>query len=196
MTAIKIGFVPAFDSSKEIVNEDGLDVKGTGVMSFQGVTTQTRTVMETGEIVNIPVFVFGVLSRENSFKNIGINANARTLKVICEAFNLEVLMKESETILSKDANQIKALRNFSKTKTIDVEANLNNLEKFMGKGFTGILERNIGKSGKPYYAIDATTLNSIVDEKGNIYQMIPVDVCDPDAIDIDEEEIKKSEAGF
>ncbi|MEM7726045.1 MAG: hypothetical protein AAF208_06685 [Cyanobacteria bacterium P01_A01_bin.45] len=180
----KSGFVPQFDSSKALEIVDELPVKGTGMLIYQGLNLQQRTVRETGEIVNIPVFVFGVLSQDNNFKNIGVNINTKTLKLFFKALGLEVPKVTSDTRFAKAAKEIKGLKAFATTTTVDKRQALDMLSDYLGKVFTSVLERRVSNYGKPYYSILIDSLAPLFNGD-EIYQGMEPDDCDPTATDFE-----------
>ncbi|MEL6166087.1 MAG: hypothetical protein AAFR37_20870, partial [Cyanobacteria bacterium J06628_3] len=110
------GFVPAFNEATEIVRNNGLPVKGTAVLVFQGLTMRTVTVFETGEIVNFPVMVFACMSDQGNFRNIPTSVNRKTLELLFNAFGLKLPIIKSDNGLAKFAKTAKSLKAFS-TKT-------------------------------------------------------------------------------
>ena len=95
------GFVPQFDDSKELIQENGLPIKGTAILVFQGLTMRTVTVYESGEIISFPTMVFACLSDQGNFRNIPTSVNRKTLELLFNAFGLELPIIKSENALAK-----------------------------------------------------------------------------------------------
>ncbi|NJO62531.1 MAG: hypothetical protein HC836_31180 [Richelia sp. RM2_1_2] len=189
------GFVPAFNDSKELIKDNGLAVKGTSVLVFQGLTMRTVTVYETGEIINFPVMVFACLSDQGNFRNIPTSVNRKTLELLFKAFGLELPIVKSDNVLAKLAKTAKALKAYSTKTTLDTEKALKLVEPLRGLAYTGVMERKTGKTGKPYFSLEVTSLEVINDDKGEQLRLQPANETTPDEVELDfmEEDIQKTD---
>jgi len=179
------GFIPAFNEGKEIIRDNGLPVKGTAVLVFQGLTMRNVTVFETGEIINFPVMVFACLSDQGSFRNIPTSVNRKTLELLFDAFGLELPIVKSDNALAKLAKTAKSLKAFSTKTKLDTTKALEMVEPLRGLAYTGVMERKIGKTGKPYFSLDVVTLDTVNDDKNNHVRLQAVDQTTPDAVELD-----------
>jgi hypothetical protein len=179
------GFVPAFDDSKELIQDNGLPVKGTAVLVFQGLTMRTVTVFETGEIVTFPVMVFGCLSDQGNFRNIPTSVNRKTLELLFNAFGLKLPIEKEDNVLAKLAKNAKALTTFSKKTKLDTTKALEMVEPLRGLAYTGVMERKLGKTGKPYFALDVVTLNPVVDNKNKEVRLQKAEETTPNEVELD-----------
>ena len=179
------GFIPAFDDSKEIVKDGGLNVKGTAILVFQGLTMRTVTVRETGEIVNFPVMVFAALSDQGKFRNIPTGVNRKTLELLFNAFGLELPVIESESTLAKVAKKAKKLKAYATKKTLDTDKALDMVESLRGLAFTGVMERKIGNSGRPYFSLDVSTVCEVLDDTNTHLRLQSIEQTAPDAVELD-----------
>lgn len=179
------GFVPAFNDSKELVKDNGLPVKGTVVLVFQGLTMRTVTVFETGEIVNFPVMVFACLSDQGTFKNIPTSVNRKTLELLFNAFGMELPIIKSDNALARLAKTAKSLEAFSTKTKLDTEKALMMVEPLRGLAYTGVMERKTGKTGKPYFSLDVVTLETVKDNKNEQVRLQATDQTTPDAVELD-----------
>ena len=186
------GFIPAFDDSKELIKENGLTVKGNGILVFQGLTMRTVTVRETGEITTFPVMVFACLSEQGTFKNIPTNVNRKTLELLFNAFGLELPIVKENNGLAKLTKKAKALKNFSTKIKLDTTKAIEMVEPLRGLAYTGVMERKIGNSGKPYFSLDVVTLEFVFDDENNQLRIQEIEDTDPNAVDLDlmEEDIE------
>lgn len=179
------GFIPAFNEGKEIIKENGLPVKGTAVLVFQGLTMRNVTVYETGEIINFPVMVFSCLSDQGNFRNIPTSVNRKTLELLFNSFGLELPIVKSENSLAKLAQTAKSLKAFSTKTKLDTTKALEMVEPLRGLAYTGVMERKIGKTGKPYFSLDVVTVDSVNDDKNNHVRLQPIEETNPDAVELD-----------
>ena len=179
------GFVPAFNADKDLTTENGLPVKGTAVLVFQGLTMRTVTVFETGEIVNFPVMVFACLSDQGTFKNIPTSVNRKTLELLFNAFGLELPIVKSDNALAKLAKSAKALKAYSTKTKLDTEKALAMVEPLRGLAYTGVMERKIGKTGKPYFAVDVVTVEAVNDDQAKHVRLQTLEQTNPDAVELD-----------
>lgn len=187
------GFIPAFNESKEIITENGLPVKGTSVLVFQGLTMRNVTVYETGEIITFPVMVFACLSDQGSFRNIPTSVNRKTLELLFNAFGLELPIVKTENALAKLAKTAKSLKAFSTKTKLDTVKALKMVEPLRGLAYTGVMERKIGKTGKPYFSLDVVTVESVNDDKNEQVRLQTIEETNPDAVELDlmDEDIKE-----
>lgn len=179
------GFIPAFNDSKEIIKDNGLAVKGTAVLVFQGLTMRSVTMFETGEIISFPVMVFACLSDQGTFRNIPTSVNRKTLELLFNAFGLELPIIKSDNALAKVAKSATALKAYSTKTKLDTAKALEMVEPLRGLAYTGLMERKIGKSGKPYFSLDVVTVNTVSDDKNNHVRLQPVEETDPNAVELD-----------
>lgn len=179
------GFIPAFNEGKEIIRDNGLPVKGTAVLVFQGLTMRNVIVSDTGEIINFPVMVFSCLSDQGTFKNIPTSVNRKTLELLFNAFGLELPIVKSENSLAKLAKTAKSLKAFSTKTKLDTTKALEMVEPLRGLAYTGVMERKIGKTGKPYFSLDVVTVDAVNDDKNNHVRLQPVEETNPDAVELD-----------
>ncbi|MEO0687778.1 MAG: hypothetical protein AAFY76_22675 [Cyanobacteria bacterium J06649_11] len=179
------GFIPAFNEGKEIIRDNGLPVKGTAVLVFQGLTMRTVTVYETGEIISFPVMVFSCLSDQGNFRNIPTSVNRKTLELLFNAFGLELPIFKSDNALAKLAKTAKSLKAFSTKTKLDTVKALEMVEPLRGLAYTGVMERKIGKTGKPYFSLDVVTLDTVNDDKKNHVRLQPIEQTDPNAVELD-----------
>jgi len=179
------GFIPAFNEGKEIIRDNGLPVKGTAVLVFQGLTMRTVTVYETGEIISFPVMVFSCLSDQGNFRNIPTSVNRKTLELLFNAFCLELPIFKSDNALAKLAKTAKSLKAFSTKTKLDTVKALEMVEPLRGLAYTGVMERKIGKTGKPYFSLDVVTLDTVNDDKKNHVRLQPIEQTDPNAVELD-----------
>ncbi|MEM7580530.1 MAG: hypothetical protein AAF316_11930 [Cyanobacteria bacterium P01_A01_bin.80] len=179
------GFVPQFDDSKELIQENGLPIKGTAILVFQGLTMRTVTVYETGEIISFPTMVFACLSDQGNFRNIPTSVNRKTLELLFNAFGLELPIIKSENALAKLSKSVKALKAYSTKTKLDTEKALEMVEPLRGLAYTGVMERKVGKSGKPYFSLDVVTVNAVNDDKNNPLRFQPIEETDPNAVELD-----------
>ena len=189
------GFVPAFDDSKELIQDGGLPVKGTAVLVFQGLTMRTVTVSETGEIIDFPVMVFACLSDQGTFRNIPTSVNRKTLELLFKAFGLELPIIKSDNALAKLAKSAKALKAYSTKTKLDTAKALEMVEPLHGLAYTGVMERKVGNSGKPYFSLDVITVSAVADDKNNHVRLQPADQTTPDAVELDymDEDIQETD---
>ncbi|MEM6399133.1 MAG: hypothetical protein AAF757_02715 [Cyanobacteria bacterium P01_D01_bin.116] len=179
------GFVPQFDDSKELIQENGLPIKGTAILVFQGLTMRTVTVYETGEIISFPTMVFACLSDQGNFRNIPTSVNRKTLELLFNAFGLELPIIKSENALAKLSKSVKALKAYSTKTKLDTEKALEMVEPLRGLAYTGVMERKVGKSGKPYFSLDVVTVDAVNDDKNNPLRFQPIEETDPNAVELD-----------
>ena len=179
------GFIPAFDDSKEHIQENGLPIKGTAILVFQGLTMRTVTVYETGEIISFPTMVFACLSDQGNFRNIPTSVNRKTLELLFNAFGLELPIIKSENALAKLSKSVKALKAYSTKTKLDTEKALEMVEPLRGLAYTGVMERKVGKSGKPYFSLDVVTVDAVNDDKNNPLRFQPIEETDPNAVELD-----------
>ncbi|MEO1431477.1 MAG: hypothetical protein AAFV71_20950 [Cyanobacteria bacterium J06633_8] len=179
------GFVPAFNEATEIVRNNGLPVKGTAVLVFQGLTMRTVTVFETGEIVNFPVMVFACMSDQGNFRNIPTSVNRKTLELLFNAFGLKLPIIKSDNGLAKFAKTAKSLKAFSTKTKLDTAKALEMVEPLRGLAYTGVMERKTSKVGKPYFGLDVTSIESVIDDSNNHVRLQTVDQTTPDAVELD-----------
>lgn len=179
------GFIPAFNKGKELITDNGLPIKGTAVLVFQGLTMRTVTVWETGEVVNFPVMVFACLSDQGTFRNIPTSVNRKTLELLFNAFGLELPIIKSENALAKLAKSAKALKAYSTKTKLDTTKALEMVKPLRGLAYTGVMERKTSKVGKPYFALDVTSIESVIDDSKNHVRLQTVDQTTPDAIELD-----------
>lgn len=179
------GFIPAFDDSKELIKENGLSVKGNAILVFQGLTMRTVTTYEDGEIVSFPVMVFACLSEQGTFKNIPTNVNRKTLELLFNAFELELPIIKEDNLLAKLAKKAKSIKAFSTKTKLDKAKAIEMVEPLRGLAYTGVMERKVGKSGKPYFSLDVVTLESVVNDEGKELRIQSIKDTDPNAVDLD-----------
>lgn len=179
------GFIPAFNESKEIIRDNGLPVKGTAVLVFQGLTMRTVTVFETGEIISFPTMVFSCLSDQGNFRNIPTSVNRKTLELLFNAFGLELPIVKSDNALAKLAKTATSLKAFSTKTKLDTTKALEMVEPLRGLAYTGVMERKIGKTGKPYFSLDVVTVDAVNDDKKNHVRLQSVEETNPDAVELD-----------
>lgn len=179
------GFIPAFNDSKELIKDNGLAVKGTAVLVFQGLTMRTVTVYETGEINSFPVMVFSCLSDQGNFRNIPTSVNRKTLELLFNAFDLELPIVKSDNVLAKLTKTAKSLKAFSTKTKLDTVKALEMVEPLRGLAYTGVMERKIGKTGKPYFSLNVVTLGTVNDDKNNHVRLQAIEETDPNAVELD-----------
>jgi hypothetical protein len=179
------GFIPAFNDSKELVLDNGLPIKGTAVLVFQGLTMRNVTVYETGEMVNFPVMVFACLSDQGNFRNIPTSVNRKTLELLFKAFGLELPLIKSDNALAKLAKTASALKAFSTKTKLDTAKALTMVEPLRGLAYTGVMERLTGKTGKPYFSLDVVTLEAILDNKKEQVRLQPAEETTPNEVELD-----------
>ncbi|WP_157229501.1 hypothetical protein [Rivularia sp. PCC 7116] len=171
------GFTPQFDPSKEIVVEDQVPVKGTGLLVFQGLTNTVGTTKETGEQFEFPSAVFAALDQNGELRNISTALNKKTLELTFKALGLEVPYTESDNGFAK--LNAKALKNFTKKYVLDGVKAIEMVQSFRGLLYFGTLERKEGKSGVKYYSIDLSSLSPVL-EGGETVRAQPLEDTDPD----------------
>ena len=189
------GFVPAFDDSKELIQDNGLPVKGTAVLVFQGLTMRNVAVYETGEMVNFPVMVFACLSDQGNFRNIPTSVNRKTLELLFKAFGLELPIIKSDNALAKLANTVKALKAFSKQTKLDIAKALTLVEPLRGLAYTGVMERKTGKTGKPYFALEVVSLEAVLNNENQQVRLQSAEETTPNEVELDfmQEDLEKTD---
>ena len=143
------------------------------------------TMFETGEIISFPVMVFACLSDQGTFRNIPTSVNRKTLELLFNAFGLELPIIKSDNALAKVAKSATALKAYSTKTKLDTAKALEMVEPLRGLAYTGLMERKIGKSGKPYFSLDVVTVNTVSDDKNNHVRLQPVEETDPNAVELD-----------
>ena len=59
------------------------------------------------------------------------------------------------------------------------------VEPLRGLAYTGVMERKVGKSGKPYFSLDVVTVDAVNDDKNNPLRFQPIEETDPNAVELD-----------
>ena len=193
LSQAKGGFLPQFDGSKEIVSDNGLPVKGTAILVFQGLTMRTVTTsnvdndgLATPVEVSFPVAVFGCLSDQGTFRNIPSAVNRKTLELLFTTLGLELPLIESASPLAAIAKKAKSLKAYATKKTLDLAKTEELLEPLRGLTYTGVMERKLNqRTGRPYFMLHIASLSPVADDKNKQIRLQKPEETTPDAVELD-----------